>query len=280
MNTKILYVFFVVVLFLSCNKEEPIPAYIHIDKINLVATDPANQGSNSNKIIDAWIYIDDQLVGAFEMPCTVPVLYYGDHTVKVFAGIKENGIAETRIEYPFYFRYETALSLTAGVITTITPTVNYSTGADFTWIEEFENFSIAVCDSGTSDTIMTQTTAEVFEGTGSGGVNLSSGVYYGVSCNKYILPKQEAPVFLELDYKCNSEFNVGIVGYASNNLVDVQQIALTLRPTTGWNKVYVNLSNEISFALNSVKFGIFFSMVKNQDVSVSQIYIDNVKLIN
>jgi len=48
-------------LLYSCNKEEPIPAYIHIDKIDL-KTNYSIQGSNSHKIIDAWIYVDDQLL--------------------------------------------------------------------------------------------------------------------------------------------------------------------------------------------------------------------------
>jgi hypothetical protein len=279
------YTIYFISLFLfvlsSCNKEEPIPSYIHIDKINLT-TNYSTEGSNANKILDAWIYIDDQLVGTFEMPCTVPVLFYGDHTVKILPGVKENGISETRIPYPFYFRYESGISLTAGQVTTISPTVTYSTGADFSWIEDFEGALPTVCDSGTSDTVMkiTNTPSEVFEGIGSGVVNLPSGVYYGVSCNKYTLPQAGAPVFLELNYNCNTEFNVGIIGYTYNNLIDVQEISLTLRPTTGWNKVYINLSNEISAATNSVRFGIFFSMIKDPNLAKSQIYVDNIKLVN
>ncbi len=280
------YTLYFISLFLflisSCNKEEPIPSYIHLDKITL-NTNYSTEGSNSNKILDAWIYIDDQLVGAFEMPCTVPVIYYGNHTLKVLPGIKENGISETRITYPFYYRYEKQVNLTAGQVDTIAPVVTYSSSSDFTWIEDFEGISPSVCDSGTSDTVMkiTNVPSEVFGGTGgSGVVNLPLGVYYGVSCNKYVLPKAGAPVFLELDYNCNTEFNVGIIGYASNNLVDVQQIAITLRPTSGWNKVYINLSNEITGALNSVRFGIFFSMIKDPNLSSSQFYVDNIKLIN
>src|SRR3989337_3990814 len=86
---------------LACNKEEPIPSYIHIDAINL-STNYTIEGSSSNKILNAWIYIDDQSVGAFELPCTVPVLAVGSHEIKIQAGIKENGIDATRIYYPFY----------------------------------------------------------------------------------------------------------------------------------------------------------------------------------
>jgi len=51
------------------NPAEPIPSYIHIDKIDLT-TDYSSQGTSSNKITDAWIYVDNELIGAFEMPVT------------------------------------------------------------------------------------------------------------------------------------------------------------------------------------------------------------------
>lgn len=272
------------VLFFSCNKEEPVPAYIRIDKFTLNA-DYAAQGSASHKIMDAWIYVDDQLVGAFELPCTVPVLYEGTHVIKIHPGIQENGISETRIPYPFYTRHEQSADLVAGEITVIDPVTGYASAADFSWIEDYEGLAHGFCTSagtGDPDTVMTIYKApapEVFELTGSGGVVLANTSYMGESCNKYILPKGGAPVFLELDYNCNSDFNVGIRGYAGSNL-EFQGISLSLRPTTGWNKVYVNLSNEVSGATTSSAFTIFVSMVKDPALPDSRVYLDNIKLIN
>lgn len=270
-------------VFFSCNKEEPIPSYIRIDNIYLT-TNYSVQGSNSSKILDAWIYVDDQLIGGFEMPCTVPVLAEGSHEIKIRAGIKENGIAETRIYYPFYEIITQTVTLTRGQITTLNPTTTYSQFADFTWLEDFTSASPSICDTVNSDTVIKQTTvpSEVFEGTGSGVVVLGSGTtgYIGVSCNKYALPKDGSPVFLEMNYNCNTEFSVGIVGYTSNNTLDVQWTSLTLNPTSGWNKVYVNLTNSIAVGTNSTKFGIFFSMAKDANLSTSYFYLDNVKLVN
>ena len=272
-----------VMLLVNCNKEEPIPSYIHIDKFTLT-TNYNVEGTASDKILDAWIYIDDQLVGAFQMPCTVPVLYEGTHTVKVLAGIKENGISETRITYPFYETFEQSVDLVPGEILTLNPTTKYTQGADFAWIEDFDNVAHTLCNNlGSADTAMQMITTptEIFENTGSGGVFLSTGAtsYIGVSCNNYILPKAGAPVFLEINYYCNTDFNIGIVGYAGSN-IETQSISITLRPTNGWNKVYVNLTTEVSSAITSTDFKIFFSMVKNPDLSTSYVYVDNIKLIN
>ena len=273
---------FILVLFISCNKEEPIPSYIHIDKIDLT-TNYSIEGSNSQKILDAWVTVDDQSVGAFEMPCTFPILTNGNHTLKVFPGIKENGIAETRIQYPFYAAYQKDITFTRGQVIKINPTVTYSKNITFKWIEDFEGagHSILTGNGSTPDTIMTITHSltEKFEGAGSGKVSITSDSYLGLS-GKFVLPQGGLNVFLELNYYCNTDFTVGIVGYNSGGGIEVQDYFLTLRPTSGWNKVYVNLASHITAATTSSKFAVAFSMQNNPNLSSSYFYLDNVKLIN
>ena len=72
--------FFTTLLF-SCNKfdgDQTIPAYIHIEKITLADNPIISEGSLSNRITDAWVYVDDELIGAFELPATFPVLKKGE----------------------------------------------------------------------------------------------------------------------------------------------------------------------------------------------------------
>ena len=75
---------FCVAIFSSCeiyNPAEPIPAYIHIDKITLAKnysgfpnSSTGDEGSLSNKITDAWVYIDEQLIGCFVSSILIPLL--------------------------------------------------------------------------------------------------------------------------------------------------------------------------------------------------------------
>lgn len=267
-------------LFSSCHKEAPIPSYIHIDQCSLTTT-YATQGSNSQKIIDAWVDVDGQAIGAFEMPCTVPVLFSGQHTIMVWPGIKENGISTTRVQYPFYNTYTITATLTQGSILKVNPTTTYAAFSNFSFIQDFEGGTNMLDSSGTDTSmqIVHSPNPAVFEGTGSGIVFLTGNknTYFGVTKSKYILPNTP-PIFLEMNYNCNTEFNVGVVAYdASNNYIG-QMIALNLRPTTsGWNKVYVNL-NDVVLGFNAAKYAIFFSMQKNSDPSY--FYLDNVKLIS
>ncbi len=279
---RYLFMFFTMVAVgLSCNKEAPIPSYVHIDSFTL--TTSSLEGSPSQKIVDAWIYVEDQFVGAFELPCTVPILTSGSHKIQVYPGIKENGMIKTRITYPFYNTFEQTILFTPGQIVNVAPTTSYRSTTYFEWREDFEG-SQSICDSISSDTVMSIMTvpSEVFEGTGSGAVFLESGknTYLGSTCNKYTLPQGGAQVFLELDYNCNTEFNIGVIGYDASGNKNDQIIALSLRPTTGWNKVYVNMSSSITNANLSSKFTVFFSMLKNSTISSSYMYLDNVKLVH
>ncbi|MEZ4984834.1 MAG: hypothetical protein R2795_07325 [Saprospiraceae bacterium] len=81
------------------NPEEGIPSYLFIEEFTLT-TGPA-QGSNSHKITEAWVFVDDIFLGVYDLPATVPVLETGSHTVRVEAGIRDNGLGDFPNIYPF-----------------------------------------------------------------------------------------------------------------------------------------------------------------------------------
>ena len=83
-------------MLMSCEQEtQEIPSYIKINEYSLYTT--ARQGSNSENISDIWLYADDQLIGTFELPATIPILLEGETTLKIFSGKKDKGISEIRI---------------------------------------------------------------------------------------------------------------------------------------------------------------------------------------
>src|ERR1700679_1828129 len=89
----------------SCSLFTPpaiIPCYGHIDSIPLVITN-FTQGTSANGINTAWVYVDDNPVGAFQLPCTFPMIATtGQHVVTIFAGVENAGEANNRMKYPFY----------------------------------------------------------------------------------------------------------------------------------------------------------------------------------
>ena len=95
MHKKRSFSYFLILGFLSfysCSKsdlEVDPPTYIVIEDIKLTA-DQATQGSDAENITDAWVFINDNLVGVYELPAKFPVVEKGSVNVKIFAGVKEN----------------------------------------------------------------------------------------------------------------------------------------------------------------------------------------------
>ena len=112
----------------ACQKEEnpnTIPAYLKIDTITL------DENNTTTNITDAWVYVDDQLQGVYELPATFPVLETDSQTLRIKAGIKSNGIASSRIAYPFYASFIDTVLFTPNQTITVNPTVSYLDSLDF-----------------------------------------------------------------------------------------------------------------------------------------------------
>jgi len=123
---KLSYLLIVLVL-TSCQKEDTddIPTYLKINNVAL------NEGSTTSNITDAWVYVNDQLQGVYELPAKFPVLEEEIQNVRIKAGIKVNGIASGRIAYPFYSSYYEDITFTPNETKTINPTVSYLDSIDF-----------------------------------------------------------------------------------------------------------------------------------------------------
>lgn len=262
------------------NPKEPIPSYIHIEKISL-KTDISKQGTSSSKISDAWVYIDEKLIGCFELPATFPVLYEGTHEIKVRAGIKVNGIAASRAPYPFYEIFVQKVQLKRNERLNLNPVVSYVSFAKFDFMENFDGPGIILAPgpAGTADT-MRQTFDKklVFEGTGSGitRLNKNKANFQCISNTSYILPKGGSHVYLEFNYKCNHDFNVGIYAHTTANTSVIP--VMGINPSENWNKMYVYLTPSVSGASNATDFNIYFSMF-NDNAEDLELLIDNLKLV-
>ena len=278
-----LFILSLTIGFGSCKLVDPaedIPAYIRIDSVGLT-TQPGVHGSNSHKISDAWVYVNDQLIGAFELPATIPVLHSGDVEVTIRAGIKMNGISATRLRYPFYNFYSVNVNLTPGQVTHVSPTVQYFSGiTPFALIEDFENAGIAFTDTLMSDTTIVLVTAPLaFEG------NKSAAVYLDVTHTNFLAltagnftpPTNGSPVFVEMNYKCNNRFSVGIRGGSSG--VNDYRETIQINPSENWNKIYINVTSEVSRAPFYPNYKLYFAMVKEGGVANPQLFIDNIKFI-
>ena len=273
---------------------QTIPAYINIKSINL-ETYYAEQGTASSDIIDVWIYVNDELIGVFEFPendsigVTIPILAEGKNKLEIRPGIKLNGISSTRVPYPFYkpiiFTDFDFIPGTVSLIGDLTTT--YYSNVVFPWIEDFEQPEISIEKLSWSDTIIMRTEPEdnplAFlspHSRYSGVINLTSEKkeYAGTTFNSFEVQKQGTVVMLEMNFKTNNYFVVGMLIRDSYEVIPVD--LLILSPTTEWKKIYINLGANLSLYPQAIDYKIIFKAGLESEATASKIYIDNFKIVH
>lgn len=279
-------------IFYSCNTFDPpvvVPAYGHIDSIHFsVPPDSAlKQGSASAKIPYAWVYLDDNPVGAFQMPCTFPIIASnGNHNIKIFSGIIPAGGNSPASINPFYQYYSINVNLQQGVTSKFQPTSIYYSWVQFPIVENFEENSTIplhiVKSTGTqrSDTNMINTHVKslVFEGKASGMaiVDSAHSAYVGMTDPPQNLPANGAtPVFMELNYRSTAPFEIGLYEGDTNYISPI-----VVFPSSTWNKMYVVLQSTLQTYFSEPDRIYFYIQLDTQDGHTKDtLLLDNVKLL-
>jgi hypothetical protein len=285
---KLLVLIIIIALaYSSCSKfdkTEQRPAFIKIEKIDLVINN-SSEGSNSSKIVDAWVFVDDELIGIFDLPTTVPITKVGSRTIKVYPGIKKNGIAVDRERYPFYTFYTYNENLIADSTYAIQPTVNYIENA-YIWQEDFEDpsFKLTQYQSDTTMNRATTPTIELFEG-GAGLISLNSNQYQCEmrtnEANFNNFPTNlSTPGFIELDYSSNFPLEIGILAnYVAGETYERSPL-ITLNATNGvWNKTYLYIPDASNFYSGAPEFDVYFRVTNPNGISGIKVFVDNIKVV-
>ena len=280
----LIFLLFLLLTASSCEKfsgDQTIPAYYSIDSIYLT-TNYYMQGSTSQRITDAWVTVDNDFIGAFELPAKFPVLKTGKHKVRIWPGIKKNGIAATRISYEYYSPIDTEVNFAldsttkAGVLkTTYQPTTLFS------WKEDFEDVGLTLDTTNRSTAFIQHTpvgSSLTYEGNHSGMVVLDS-LHDFFECqthNEYTIPA--AAVFLEMNFNISNSLNVGVFTYG--NSVLYQTPVITLNPTNGaWKKIYIDLTTTLNAYPGMLTYRVYLGTFKDQGLKQSTILFDNFKLV-
>jgi hypothetical protein len=272
--------------FSSCdiiNPTEKIPAYISIDTF-LLNTDAGLQGSNSAKISDAWIYVNDNPIGVFELPCKVPAINEGSCKISVGPGIKTNGIAATRAIYPFYRFYDVQVDLIPEMETKISPVTSYFDSITFPYKSNFDDAAgISLEATNRSDTgiFITTNPDEVFEGNGSlkAVIAKDTGYLEFRQVDAVQLPKQGTLVFAELNFNCNKPITVVLYSNYVSAAPKIDNV-ISLAPTEGkWNKIYIDLTKFVSTEVNASNYRLYFTASKADAKGPLILYMDNLKIV-
>jgi hypothetical protein len=282
-----------VILAAGCDKfegDQTVPSYLAIDSINF-ETNNDIQGTNNQHITDVWVYVDDDLVGGFEMPAVIPVLASGEHKLEIRAGIILNGIAETRAPNPCWqpVIYNN-FNFTPDSITRISGTSTYYNNAEFVWMENFEDASLAIRKSQNSDTGVVRTQPANAPGAFIDEFSQFSGISYLDEDRPYLQLTSDNGdgggfafergdyIFLELNYKNNIPLVIGVYIRLMDNTVEERPF-LVVSPSDDWNKIYVNFTPIVNETVDALTYTVYIEADLPSDENNAVLSFDNIKLV-
>ncbi len=272
------------------NQEESIPAYLFIPGFTL-NTDVESEGTDSHKITEVHVFVANELIGIFTLPATVPVLMEGAQDVQVFPAIRANGLGDITDIYPFYRSYQITVDLVPSKVDTILPVTEYIENARFYFEpqEAFEDgtLTFGIDLDGDPATTIELTNQEIFEGNGSGLIALERSdaqMELGSNLITELPIANSSTTYLELNYKTDVSFLVGVLGYDSQGRIIYSLIDKGVNPSAEWNKIYFDFTEEMIdlFSVANELTGwrlVIISDLFSGEADQANIYLDNIKLV-
>ncbi len=273
-------------LFLSScnviNPAEKTPTYVRVDSFQFINAAPAKTGSISHKITSVWAFFNNQPIGVFDLPATIPVLADEPGQILIVPGINLSGFTSYQTRYDFYTADTFSFSPAPGQVLQHNFITKYADIARFPWIENFDVGSpfIKVDEFNLQDTGMTKTTdaSKIFEGSGAGYIQLTSSKPSSESINNtdIVITRGQA-AYLEINYKCSVDFTVGLQTTLSSGLIQYEYI-VGLKATNTWNKVYIGLKDFMD-TYNTLKYRVMVKATLPSGQSDGYVLLDNFKIV-
>lgn len=278
------YACFLLTVFASCKKGDRVPAYVEVPAVEVSST--SAQGSSTSKVTDAWITLDDKLIGVWELPARLPALAEGSHRIGVTPAIKRNGMFDDRLRYPFYTAWSGEVELLKEGTVIVNPVVGYTDVSNF-WIEDFEDPFTQFDLTTDSDTTLIRFVPSAYPELPYADNTTCAGFHLDATHRRARIYTDEdftafgGPVFLEMDHRSDVVITVGTM-YTYNGVQRSEPLVFVV-PTKKddgempWNKIYIDLALVFNTAVS--QRDIYIEVSLPDGVSSGEVYLDNIKLL-
>jgi len=284
-----LFIYFISLFFLfsACVKNNPDSAWLQVNEWSISANPSLSleEGELTENISEAWVYINDEVIGVFQVPFKIPILKEGNVTFKIFPAIKNNGISATKKIYPFLKEYVINGTLVKNQVFTINPITQYKDNLSF-WIEDFEDASFQITDDPNTSAANIDTDnvdLQWFNGNAYGKVvlNTEDSTWIAYTTDQLSLPKGQE-CYLEIDYKVTNNVTTGLIYVTSESTTNNVHIRLNAqKPDVAvWKKIYIDLRELIGNSPSGSLFSQSFIASLDEGNTEGIILIDNIKVIH
>ena len=281
----VVQVFSLFILVSSCVKNNPDPSWLEVNEWQLNSNIDLSglEGELTESITNAQVYIDDQLIGIFEVPFRIPILKTGAVNVKVYPVVINNGISATKKLYPFLERYEIDAELVQNEDLVINPVTNYKSITNF-WVEDFEDINNSIENDQTSLATLQLSNENLtaFNGNFYGKVVLNEvdTTWVGNTTDQLAIPKG-SDCYLEIDYYVTNDLYTGLLFVSPSGSQNNVNVRLNGQEPENvvWKKIYIELKELISASPNNTQFLQTFTAFLDEGESEGLICIDNIKVL-
>lgn len=272
----------------GCVKNNQKPVWLDIKEWTIVPNPASNPspGFLNHNFTDVWLYVDNKLIGVFEVPCKIPVLLSGDaKSIRVYPTVRNNGISSTKKIYPFCEPFEQFSNLTPGTTITVEPQTRYYSTCNF-WLEDFESSSSKLTpDNSVSTATVAYENDPLIALSGKYAhiaLTSSDSLWVGVANEVIDLPKSGHEVYMEVDYRNTAPILQGMLAIASDGTkTDNPFIQMNSQDpsTVKWKKIYLDLKEIVSYSTSAVGFKPYLRTLIQESTGSADVYIDNVRLV-
>lgn len=284
----VILIFSCVALLSACVRNNPKPVWLTIDKWTLEANpDMENPPTElTQNLSEVWLYVDNKIIGVFELPCKVPVLASGENVkVQLYPAIRNNGISATKKIYPFCEPVEVTMNLVAGETYHFAPVTRYYSNVIITQ-EDFNSSTIAIdTDPVSNASIVVGSDPNIAQspGNGYGHIHLTQAdsLWVGYTIENFVL-EQGKEVYLEIDYRNSNSLLTGVLGISSSEVKDNPNILLNAQDASSmkWKKIYIDLKEIVSYSTSADYFKMYLRALLDDGKTEGDIYIDNLNVVH
>lgn len=259
------------------NPSEQIPTYVHIDSIQFI--DNPSIGTASQNLKHVYVSYNNQSLGAYDLPVTIPVLIEPNGVLGIGPGIDYNGLGGYTVRYDFLEQDTFHIGDNPTKTITIQPKTHYRATTTLKGLEDFESGTSKFLGNIFKDSLLlTNVAGEVFEGTGAGKFKLTSPNLAADAIFEDVLSfDPNSPSYVELNYKGTLNLEVGMIATGGINGFK-EEYFVGFKPRADWNKVYVGLQLFVQQNPGS-QFVLKIRALLPEGQQSGEGFIDNVKIL-
>lgn len=262
------------------NPAEKVPTYIHIDSFQFVRNPVWPLLPASSNITGVKVYYNNNPIGTFDLPATIPVIAQGAGTIEVAPIISVNGLNNLTAVYPFYQLDTMSFNAQPGKTIVFNPVTSYFNDIVPYLISDFSGNPLFALDMGNRPLLTVYPPDPgAYNGGGTGSIKLLAIGDSSVdsTIKQFAIPKGSA--YIEFDYLTTIPFAVGLQANIAGIFSTPFYLGGVFPNVDGkWRKFYLSVA-DFNAQYQGSTYNFYISATLGPNQTSGRMLIDNIYLI-